>query len=80
MSKSAFTVKAFGCYLLVLGVALAAVPNLLLSTFGLPATHEVWIRVVGVLVFNVGVYYVYAAQCEARAFFRASVCTRALVL
>jgi hypothetical protein len=80
MSKSAFSVKAFGVYLVVLGVGLALAPNLLLSVFGMPPTSEVWIRVVGVLVFNVGIYYVYAAKCEARAFFQASVYTRTLVL
>lgn len=80
MSKSAFSVKAFGFYLLVLGVGLTFVPNLLLSVFGMPSTTEVWIRVVGILVFNIGVYYIYAAQCEAKAFFQASVYTRTLVL
>ena len=80
MSKSAFTVKAFGIYLLVLGVGLTIAPNPLLSVFGMPQTTEVWIRVVGILVFNIGVYYWYAAKCEARAFFRASVYTRTLVL
>jgi hypothetical protein len=80
MSKSAFSVKAFGIYLLVLGAGLTLAPNLLLSVFGMPTTSEVWIRVVGVLVFNIGVYYVYAARGEARAFFQASVYTRTLVL
>lgn len=80
MSKSAFTIKVFGIYLLVLGVVLTLVPNLLLSVFGVPQTTEVWIRVVGILVFNIGVYYWYAAKCEATAFFRASVYTRTLVL
>jgi len=80
MSKSAFSVKAFGIYLLVLGVGLTLAPNLLLSVFGMAATSEVWIRVVGVLVFNIGIYYVYAARCEAKAFFQASVYTRTLVL
>jgi len=80
MSKSAFSVKAFGLYVVVLGLCLVLAPNLLLSLFGLPPTQEVWIRVVGVLAFNIGVYYVYAAKCEARAFFQASVYTRVLVL
>lgn len=80
MSKAALTIRAFGYYLIVLGVALVTVPNLLLGVFLMPQTHEVWIRVVGVLVFNVGIYYLYAARCEAEAFFRASVFTRALVL
>jgi hypothetical protein len=80
VSKSAFTVKAFGIYLLVLGVGLTIAPNPLLSVFGMPQTTEVWIRVVGILVFNIGIYYWYAAKCEAVAFFRASVYTRTLVL
>lgn len=80
MSKPAFTLKAFGIYLLVLGVGLTTAPNLMLSLFGMPLTTEVWLRVVGVLVFNIGIYYLYAAKCEARAFFQASVYTRCLVL
>jgi hypothetical protein len=76
MSKAAFTVRAFGYYLIVLGVALVAVPNLLLGIFQVPATGEVWIRVVGLLVFNIGVYYICAARCEAVEFFKASVFTR----
>lgn len=80
MSKPAFTVKAFGLYVIVLGIALVLAPKLLLALVGMPPTTEVWIRVVGVLAFNIGVYYVYAARCEARAFFQASVYTRVLVL
>ncbi|HEX5683282.1 MAG TPA: hypothetical protein VFY73_04530 [Ideonella sp.] len=80
MSKPAFTLKAFGIYLMVLGVSLAVAPNLMLSLFGMPPTTEVWLRVLGVVVFNIGVYYIYAAKCEARAFFQASVYTRCLVM
>ena len=80
MSKAAFTIRAFGYYLLVLGVVLILVPNLLLTLSFMPSTNEVWIRVAGVLVFNIGVYYLYAAKCEATAFFRASVFTRTFVL
>ena len=79
MNNAAFTVRAFGYYMLALGVALVLVPNLLLGLSFMPPTNEVWIRVAGVLVFNIGVYYIYAAKCEATAFFQASVYTRALV-
>jgi hypothetical protein len=79
VSKVAFTVKMFGYYLTALGVALVLVPNLLLSLFGMPVTTDVWIRVLGVGVFNVGVFYVFAARCEAKPLFRASVYTRSLV-
>lgn len=79
MSKSAFTLKAFGIYLLALGVVLTFVPNLLLSIFHIAETSEVWIRVVGVLAFNIGLYYIYAAKCEAKTLFRITVYTRTLV-
>lgn len=80
MSKPALTLKWFGIYLLMLGAGLALLPNLLLSLFLIPPTDEVWIRVVGVLVFNIGVYYLFAARSESRELLLASVYTRALVL
>lgn len=80
MTKAAFTVRAFGYYLLALGVVLVLLPNVLLAASFMPTTTEVWIRVLGVVVFNLGVYYIYAARCEATEFFRASVFTRTLVL
>lgn len=79
MSRAAFTVKAFGIYLLLLGLNLILLPNLLLAVFGMPTTSEVWIRVVGVLAFNIGVYYWYGAKSEARPVFMASVLTRVFV-
>jgi hypothetical protein len=79
MSKSAFTVKAFGIYVLLTGLNLMLAPNMLLGMFGIPATNEVWIRVVGVLAFNIGIYYGYAAKCEAKAFFEATVYARGFV-
>lgn len=79
MSKSAFTIKVFAIYLVALGLGLLLVPNLLLSLFGMPQTSEVWIRVAGVLLLNIGIYYWYAAQSEAKAVFQASIFTRLLI-
>ncbi len=79
MSKAASTVKFFGVYLWVLGLTLMLVPNLLLGVFGMAPTAEVWIRVLGLVVFNIGVYYWYAAKSDARPFFLASVWARAAV-
>jgi len=80
MSKAAFSVKVFAVYLAGLGVTLLFVPNLLLGLFGFAATAEVWIRVLGVVVINLGVYYWFAAVSESVPFFRASVATRVFVL
>lgn len=66
--------------MLVLGAVLTLFPNHLLSVFRMPPTPGIWIRVVGVLGFNIGIYYLCAAKCEAKTFFQASVYTRVLVL
>ncbi|HQR18376.1 MAG TPA: hypothetical protein PK948_08385, partial [Gemmatimonadales bacterium] len=79
MSPAARSVHVFGTYLLLLGVALLAAPNLLLELFGLFPTLEVWIRVVGMLVVFLGVYYRVAAAAELASFFLATVLLRASV-
>jgi hypothetical protein len=78
MSRSAFSAKVFAVYLFVVGPVLVFAPNLLLSIFRIATTTEVWIRVVGVIAFNLGVYVWVAARHENRAFLEASVYTRLL--
>jgi hypothetical protein len=78
-SASAFSVKVFGVYALLTGLNLIFAPNVLLGMFGIPATTEVWIRVVGVVACNIGIYYWFAAKCEAKAFFEATVYARGFV-
>jgi hypothetical protein len=80
MSKAARSVHVFGMYLIVAGTGFVLVPNLVLSTLGMPTTTEVWIRVLGIVVTILGVYYVVAARSEATAYFRASVWLRAAFL
>jgi hypothetical protein len=79
MSKSAFSARVFAVYLFVLGVALVLAPNVLLSVFGIAPSPDVWIRVVGLLVFMIGVYAWVAAKHELKPFLEASVYTRFLV-
>jgi len=80
MSKGAKSLFVFGIYMVVLGITLLVVPNVLLTLFGLPATTEVWIRVVGMLVCLLAVYYIQAARNELTAFFRWTVYTRGSVI
>ncbi|MEW6759633.1 MAG: hypothetical protein AB1437_02320 [Pseudomonadota bacterium] len=79
MSKSAFSAKVFAVYLFIIGPVLVFAPNFLLSLFGIPTTTEVWIRVVGVIAFMLGVYSWVAATHELRPFLEASVYTRFVV-
>ena len=80
MSNSAKSLFVFGIYMVVLGITLLVVPNVLLTLFGLPATNEVWIRVVGMLVCLLAFYYIQAARNELSASFRWTVYTRASVI
>jgi hypothetical protein len=59
-----------------LGCVLSATPNLLLSIFSVPETHEVWIRVVGMLVLIIGYLDFMASRTELHVFFQWSVPTR----
>ena len=80
MSKAAVSIFVFSIYMFVLGIVLLAFPNFLLGLFGIPETTEVWVRVVGMLVLILGVYYFQAARNELAAFFIASVLGRFSVL
>ena len=62
MSRAARSLLVFGVYLEVLAATLIVAPNALLSVFGVAHTHEVWIRVLGVVVACIGVYYIVSAR------------------
>lgn len=80
MSRAARSLFAFGIYLEGLAIVLIIWPNALLRVFGVPPTHEVWIRMLGVLALNIGVYYLVAARDEFRPIIRASVPIRVGVM
>ena len=78
MSRSAFSAKVFAIYLFIAGAVLVVAPNFLLSVFQLPGTSEVWIRMMGVIVVNIGLYAWVAARHEDKHFLEASVYTRVI--
>jgi uncharacterized membrane-anchored protein len=80
MSNSAKSLQYFSYYLLLTGINLLFAPNLLLTTFGMPPTKEVWIRVVGMIVLLLFVYYMAASKSESPLIFKASVFTRSSVI
>lgn len=80
MSHSARSVFVFGVYLAALGLTLLVVPNVLLGLFAVPATTEVWIRVVGMLLLFLAYYYILAARKGLADFFQWSVYARATVI
>ena len=80
MSKSARSVFVFGLYLVVVGIALLTVPNLLLGTFLLPGTTEVWVRVVWMLSLFLSFYFIQAARNEMTEFFQWTVYVRSTTI
>ena len=80
MKKARVSILVFGIYMVVVGLALLAIPNVLLSLFAYPATTEIWIRILGFVVVILGYYYLVAARFELTPFFRASVYGRPAVV
>lgn len=68
-----WSLVVFGVYLLLNAVGLTFAPNTVLALFGLPATQEPWIRVLGLLAGILGYYYIYAARLGLRFFYPATV-------
>ena len=79
MNAASKSVYYFGFYLLLLSATLTVSPNTLLSLFQMPETNEVWIRIAGVLVFNIGILYIVMAQSNHNLFLTLTVYLRASV-
>lgn len=79
MNKSSVSVLVFGIYLIGMGAGFVFMPNVLLSTLGMPPTNEIWSRVVGVLALLLAFYYIQAARTETKAFMQWTVFGRIFV-
>ena len=79
MTAAAMSVFSFGCYLVINGLTLIFAPNMLLSWFGIAPTSDPWIRVLGVVVFVLGLYYASAGRQGIVAFFRWTIWGRTIV-
>ncbi|MBK8290991.1 MAG: hypothetical protein IPK96_08600 [Flammeovirgaceae bacterium] len=80
MTPASKSVYYFGFYLLVLGISLTVAPNTLLGMFQMPPTTEVWIHVLGVVVFAIGMYYVFMAPANHTLFLTITVYARISIL
>lgn len=80
MTTSAMSVFVFGIYMIVNGLGFTFIPNTMLGLFGVPATNEPWIRVLGWVMVVLGYYYIQASRNEIRPFFIWSVYARTSVM
>jgi len=72
MSKSAKSVFIFGIYLAINGLMLLFIPNTLLSTLDIEPAREVWIRLSGILLLAISVYYFLGALYEYTVILKAT--------
>ena len=76
MKKSSRTLFVFGIYFGSMGIILMTVPNLLMRMLTLPATHEVWIRVLGFLITILAYYDIHASLADLTIFVKWSILPR----
>ncbi len=80
MSQSAKSVFIYGIYLALVGLMLIFVPNVLLNLFGIKPTNEAWIRLEGVLLMVMAVYYFIGAKFELIVILKATAFIRFTVI
>jgi len=78
MSPVAKSVYYFSFYLLLAGLGLFFVPNQTIALLGIPETTEVWVHLVGVVTFILGVFFFYMARQNVRSFFYISMFGRGI--
>jgi hypothetical protein len=80
MSPAARSVLVYSIYVFGLGATLLLVPNIPLPIFGLAQASEVWIRVAGMTVIFLSLFYFVSARNEYRPLFELSVALRFAVV
>lgn len=76
MSRAAWSILLFGLYMAGQGLLLFFVPDLLLGVLGIDPALDGWVRVVGIALMVLSVYYVWAAQSMLVPFFVMTIPTR----
>jgi hypothetical protein len=80
MTAASKTVYFFGFYLLITGITLMVSPNFLLSLFRIEPTSEIWIRVLGAVIVDIGFLYIYMASANHTLFLTLTVFARFSIL
>ena len=80
MTHSAKSVLVFGVYLTLVGATLLIIPNVFLTVIGVANTSEVWIRLSGILLMALSVYYIVAARHKLSIIFKVTACIRCTII
>lgn len=73
MNSASATIRIFGWYIVSSGMSLLLIPNFILQMFNHPQTNDIWIRMGGLLLLILGLYYLSAANNKIISFFRMTV-------
>lgn len=73
MSAATRSIQVWAIYTLVVGAALLLIPNTFLGLFQIDETNEVWVRVIGVVVLVLTIYYAFMVRVQSRTMFQATV-------
>lgn len=79
MNPVARSVFVFGIYVVAMGVVLMVRPALAVLPFGLPEPDGPWVRILGLVAFVLGCYYLAAARQGVTQFFRWTIWGRTIV-
>ncbi len=79
MTAASRSIYYFGFYLILTGITLTVFPNVMLGMMGIPETTEVWIHLLGIIVFNMGLAYIIIAPSNNTLFLTFTVYARASV-
>lgn len=80
MNRVARSILIFGLYIAAMGLLLMTIPGPVVGLFGFPQPEEPWIRLLGLVVFVLGFYYVLAARQDVKPFFRWTIWGRCIGL
>lgn len=80
MQPAAKSVFVFGVYLTLVGLTLLFIPNVFLSVIGVENTTEVWIRLSGILLMALSVYYIVSSRHNLPVIFKVTACIRCTII
>lgn len=80
MRDPILTIRVWGYYAIAIGIAFAAIPNVVFDIFGIPTTEEVWIRVVGLISIDLGLVYLGGALGKSVEVVKATIWGRMVVV
>lgn len=76
LNKIYISIFVFGCYSLLMGIVLLFIPNHILPLFGIPASNESWLYLLGFVLICSSYYYLRSAIDKNIDFVRYTIHTR----